>query len=172
MLLVRLVVLWKKIFRILSRHQQLWIINEGKKTFWGEHHLVSLRGQLNKLNTLNEIPLLATSIMRTFLNYIDINFNSHFHQDVTNWCVSASFTVFNGAKIHINWSSAVEKTTTDQALNWQYNYWASAGMSRFKGLLGMIDIHSRPLNPSQFTVVSLDDDSGKLSSQECEVFDP
>lgn len=27
-----------------------------KKVVWGKHHLDSLRGQLNILNTLNEIP--------------------------------------------------------------------------------------------------------------------
>lgn len=56
MLEARLVVLWKKIFRILPL-QQLWIINKGKKSGLGVNIIWFLwGGQLKKLNTLDEAP--------------------------------------------------------------------------------------------------------------------
>lgn len=56
MLEARLVVLWKKIFRILPL-QQLWIINKGKESGLGVNIIWFLwGGQLNKLNTLDEAP--------------------------------------------------------------------------------------------------------------------
>lgn len=83
---------------------------------WGEYHLVSLRGQLNKLNTLNEIPSTC------YIYSVHVFYRYKIQQSLPSRCyclvcIREFYCVFNGAKIHINYSSAVEKTTSDQALN-------------------------------------------------------